>query len=66
MPGRIVQVLVQIGQKVSKGQPLMIMEAMKMEVMKINKSLLYTYFNSIQFEVLLMVLSKKLIIMLMI
>jgi biotin carboxyl carrier protein len=32
MPGRIVQVLVKQGQKVAKGEPLMILEAMKMEV----------------------------------
>lgn len=32
MPGRIVKVLVKPNDKVTKGQPLMIMEAMKMEV----------------------------------
>jgi len=31
MPGKIVKVLVQLNQKVQKGTPLMIMEAMKME-----------------------------------
>lgn len=31
MPGKIVDVLVQVGQKVEQGQPLLIMEAMKME-----------------------------------
>jgi 3-methylcrotonyl-CoA carboxylase alpha subunit len=31
MPGSIVDVLVSAGQKVEKGQPLMILEAMKME-----------------------------------
>ena len=31
MPGKILQVLVQEGQKVEAGQPLMILEAMKME-----------------------------------
>jgi 3-methylcrotonyl-CoA carboxylase alpha subunit len=31
MPGRIIQVLTKIGTKVSKGEPLLILEAMKME-----------------------------------
>jgi 3-methylcrotonyl-CoA carboxylase alpha subunit len=31
MPGSVVQVLVKAGQRVEKGQPLMIIEAMKME-----------------------------------
>jgi 3-methylcrotonyl-CoA carboxylase alpha subunit len=31
MPGNVVQVLVKAGQRVGKGQPLMIIEAMKME-----------------------------------
>ena len=31
MPGSVVDVLVSAGQKVDKGQPLMIIEAMKME-----------------------------------
>lgn len=31
MPGKILKVLVQMGQKVEKGQPLLVMEAMKME-----------------------------------
>jgi acetyl/propionyl-CoA carboxylase alpha subunit len=31
MPGKVLQVLVEVGQKVEPGQPLMILEAMKME-----------------------------------
>ena len=31
MPGKVLQVLVEVGQQVESGQPLMIMEAMKME-----------------------------------
>jgi 3-methylcrotonyl-CoA carboxylase alpha subunit len=31
MPGRVVKVLVEVGATVEKGQPLLIMEAMKME-----------------------------------
>ncbi len=31
MPGRIIGVLVEVGQAVSKGQPVMVIEAMKME-----------------------------------
>jgi len=31
MPGRVVKIMVEVGQKVKKGSPLMIMEAMKME-----------------------------------
>jgi 3-methylcrotonyl-CoA carboxylase alpha subunit len=31
MPGHVLQVLVQAGERVSRGQPLMIIEAMKME-----------------------------------
>jgi 3-methylcrotonyl-CoA carboxylase alpha subunit len=31
MPGKVVAVLVAAGTKVSRGQPLMVMEAMKME-----------------------------------
>ena len=31
MPGRIVKILVQAGDEVTRGQPLLIMEAMKME-----------------------------------
>jgi hypothetical protein len=32
MPGKIIKILVESGQTVEKGKPLMIMEAMKMEV----------------------------------
>jgi 3-methylcrotonyl-CoA carboxylase alpha subunit len=31
MPGKVLQVLVEVGQIVEPGQPLMILEAMKME-----------------------------------
>lgn len=31
MPGKVLQVLVEVGQRVEAGQPLMILEAMKME-----------------------------------
>ncbi len=31
MPGRIIKVMVEVGQKVTKGSPLIVMEAMKME-----------------------------------
>ena len=31
MPGKIVDVMVEVGQEVAAGQPLLIMEAMKME-----------------------------------
>jgi 3-methylcrotonyl-CoA carboxylase alpha subunit len=31
MPGKIVRILVQAGAQVEKGQPLLVMEAMKME-----------------------------------
>ncbi|MDP6333188.1 MAG: acetyl-CoA carboxylase biotin carboxyl carrier protein subunit, partial [Candidatus Poseidoniaceae archaeon] len=31
MPGKVLQVLVEVGQVVEPGQPLMILEAMKME-----------------------------------
>jgi 3-methylcrotonyl-CoA carboxylase alpha subunit len=33
MPGKIISLLVKNGQKVSKGEPLLILEAMKMEHM---------------------------------
>jgi 3-methylcrotonyl-CoA carboxylase alpha subunit len=36
MPGRVVKILVQPNEKVVKGAPLMIMEAMKMEVSSFN------------------------------
>jgi len=31
MPGKVIQVMVEVGARVKKGQPLLILEAMKME-----------------------------------
>ena len=43
MPGTVIEVMIEVGQEIEKGQPIVIMEAMKMEhTIKAHKSLVIT------------------------